>query len=170
MSTPRWLAGTNPRRTLIRAGLIAGAAYLLFGVVLLPVRGVGISMEPAIQQGDYIFVNRLAYRFRDPRRGDVVAVRIAGRSAVFVKRLLGLPGDQIQFDGGILFVNGEPLDEPYVVKRAPWQLAPVTLAADEYFVVGDNRSMRMDLHEMGTTTRERMIGPQIFGVFDLDLW
>lgn len=170
MSTPRWLAGSNPRRTLIRAAVIVGAAYVLFSAVLMPVRGVGISMFPTIEDGDYLFVNRLAYRFREPRRGDVVAVRIAGRSAVYVKRLLALPGDQVQFKGGLLYVNGEQLDEPYVVNRSGWTLGPVTLADGEYFVVGDNRGMRMDLHEMGTTTRDRLLGPKVLGIYDLRLF
>ena len=170
MSPPRWLAGSNPKRTLIRVAVIVVGAYFVFGYVLLPVRGVGISMFPTIQQDDYLFVNTLAYRFREPRRGDVVAVRTPGRSSVYVKRLVGLPGELIEFDEGILYINGEPLVEPYVVNRAAWKLGPVRLGEDEYFVVGDNRGMSMDAHEMGTSTRERLLGPRLFGVFDLKFW
>jgi signal peptidase I len=162
VTPPRWLAGAHPRRTAIRAAIIVALAYVTFAYVLLPVRGVGISMEPAIEQGDLLFVNRLAYRFREPRRGDIVAVRIAGRSVVYVKRLVGLPGEQVEIDGGQLFINGARVDEPYVIKRAPWNLGPVTLGADQYFVVGDNRGMRIDQHEMGTATRDRLIGPKIW--------
>lgn len=158
----RLVVGSNPRRTLIRAGILVAAAYVTFGYVLMPVRGVGISMQPTIEQGDMLFINRLAYRYRDPARGDVVAVRVAGRSVVYVKRLLGLPGDRIGFRDGVLWRNGAPLDEPYVTQRAAWGLDELTLGPDDYFVVGDNRGMPMAQHEFGTSTRDRLIGPRAF--------
>ena len=67
---------------LVLKGVFLVAAYVVFGHVLLPVRGVGVSMEPTIQQGDLLFISRLSYRFRQPTRGDIVAVRVAGRSVV----------------------------------------------------------------------------------------
>lgn len=162
MTLPRWLAGRNPRRTLIRAGLLVAAAYVVFGYVLMPVRGNGISMAPTIEHGQLIFINRLAYRFREPRRGDIVAVRMAGPSVVYVKRLLGLPGDRIRIDAGRVSINGEPLAEPYARTRDDWFLAEATLGENSYFVVGDNRTMRMELHDMGTVPRARLIGPLAF--------
>jgi signal peptidase I len=136
-------------------------AYVIFGHVLMPVRGVGISMSPTIESGDLLFVNRLAYRFREPRRGDVVAVRMAGRSAVYVKRLLALPRERVRMENGVLYVNDVAIEEPYAQRRDDWGLAPVTLGADEYFVVGDNRIMRQAQHEMGTVGRARLIGPAL---------
>lgn len=162
MSLSRFIAGADPRRTLMRAGILIVGAYIVFGHVLLPVRGFGVSMQPTIEQGDLMFVNRLGYRFRNPQRGDIVAVRIAGRSLVYVKRLVALPGDTIAFVDGVLWLNGAPVEEPYVAKRAAWQLDEVTLGADDYFVVGDNRGMPMAQHELGTATRDRLIGPKIF--------
>jgi signal peptidase I len=156
------LAGAHPRRTLWRAVAIIAGAAVLFGVVLLPVRGVGISMEPTIAEGDFLFVNRIAYRFRAPRHGDIVAVRVAGRSVVYVKRLLGLPGDRIAFVDGVFWRNGAPVHEPYAATRPDWQLREVTLGADEYFVVGDNRRMPMAQHDFGTASRDRLIGPKVF--------
>jgi signal peptidase I len=158
----RMIAGAHPRRTAIRVLVLIVSAYIVFGYVLMPIRGVGISMEPTIEPGDLFFVNRVAYRFRDPERGDVVAVRIAGRSVVYVKRLLALPGDTVAFVDGVLWRNGAPVDEPYVTQRAEWQLDEVTLGLDDYFVVGDNRGMAMAEHEFGTATRGRLIGPRAF--------
>jgi signal peptidase I len=158
----RVVAGRNPRRTAVRVLVLIVGAYVVFGQLLMPIRGVGISMEPTIVEGDLMFVNQVAYRFREPARGDIVAVRIAGRSVVYVKRLLALPGDTVAFVDGVLWRNGVPVDEPYVAKRAGWQLDEVTLGADEYFVLGDNRSMAMAEHEFGTATRTRLIGPRIF--------
>ena len=161
-SLSRVIVGSNPRRTFLRAGLLIASAYVVFGYVLLPVRGEGISMQPTIEQGDLMFINRLTYRFREPRRGEIVAVRVAGRSVVYVKRLLALPGDRIQFIDGVLWRNGDPVDEPYAKRREDWQLDEVTLDRDDYFVVGDNRSMPMAQHDFGTATRDRLIGPRAF--------
>ena len=162
MSLPRWIAGANPRRTLIRVVVLVGVSYVVFGFVLLPVRGVGISMEPTIGSGDLIFINRLAYRFRPPQRGDIIAVRLAGRSVVYVKRLIALPGERVKIEAGAVSVDGAYLDEPYANKRDDWWLTEVTLGPDDYFVVGDNRSMRMENHEFGTAPLARLIGPKAF--------
>jgi signal peptidase I len=138
------------------------AAVVTFGAVLLPVRGYGVSMQPTIEEGDLLFINRVAYRVRQPRHGDIVAVRVAGRSVVYVKRLLGLPGERIAFVDGVLWRNGVPVEEPYVRHRAAWRLDEVTLGPDDYFVVGDNRGMPMAQHELGTASRTRLIGPKLF--------
>jgi len=162
VTLPRWVAGADPRRTAIRVAVLVVAAYLTFSYVLLPVRGDGISMTPTIESGDLIFINRLTYRFREPRRGEVVAIRMAGRSVVYVKRLLGLPGDRVKIDNGNVSINDEWIKEPYAHRRNDWSLDEVTLNRDEYFVVGDNRTMAMALHDMGTVPRARLIGAQIF--------
>ncbi len=159
---PRWIVGARPRRTAIRALTLIATAYIVFGFVLLPVRGAGVSMAPTIESGDLIFINRLAYRFREPRRGDIVAVRMAGRSVVYVKRLLALPGDRVKIDHSAVSINGALLEEPYARKRPDWRLDEAVLGPDQYFVVGDNRTMPMDLHDMGTVARERLIGPLAF--------
>jgi signal peptidase I len=159
---PHLIAGKHPRRSAVRAAVLIASAYVIFGHVLMPVRGTGISMMPTIESGDLIFINRLSYRFRDPRRGDVVAVRMAGQSVVYVKRLLALPGERIRIEAGAVSINGKWIDEPYARKRDDWWLGEATLDADQYFVVGDNRTMPMDLHDMGTVSRARLIGPLAF--------
>jgi signal peptidase I len=158
----RVLAGKQPRRTAVRVAVLIAVAYVIFGHVLMPVRGAGVSMTPTIESGDLIFINRLTYRFREPRRGDVVAVRMAGPSVVYVKRLLALPGERIKIEAGAVSINGEWIVEPYAHKRDDWWLDETTLDADQYFVVGDNRTMPMHLHDMGTVSRARLIGPLAF--------
>lgn len=162
MTLPRWIAGASPRRTAVRAAILVAAAYITFAYVLLPVRGAGISMAPTIESGDLIFINRLTYRFRAPRRGDIVAVRMAGRSVVYVKRLLALPGERLTIEAGVIVINGQSIEEPYARRRDDWMLDEVTLGPDEYFVVGDNRTMPMALHDMGTVPRDRLIGAVAF--------
>jgi signal peptidase I len=158
----RLLVGAHPRRTLLRVVGLVGGAALLFGVVLLPVRGEGPSMAPTIADGEFLLVSRQAFRWRAPRRGDVVAVALAGRRAVYVKRIVGLPGERLAFRRGQLFVDGVPQDEPYAASRRPWSSEEVQLGGDQYFVVGDNRGMAMEDHALGAVRRDRLIGPVIW--------
>ena len=148
--------------TLVRAAATIALAYVVFSYLLIPVRLQGISMEPTYTSGQIDFTNRLAYLWRAPARGDAVAIRMAGPRVVFVKRIVGLPGERIEIIGGVVNVNGQRLIEPHVARRAPWNVAPVTLGADEYFVVGDNRAMRMEDHDFGRTTRDRIIGKMLY--------
>ncbi|MDP1570468.1 MAG: signal peptidase I [Vicinamibacterales bacterium] len=162
---PAWqrvVLGRRPVRTLARITVVIAVAVVVFTFVLLPVRGVGVSMDPTIRPGEFVLVSLLTYRWRAPARGDIVAVRLAGRRAVYVKRLVALPGERLAMRGGQMMINGERLDEPYVIARQAWNLDETELGPDEYFVVGDNRGMPMALHTMGTTSRARLLGPVIF--------
>ncbi len=107
-------------------------------------------------------MNRLSYSQRPPTRGDVVAIRLAGPSLVFVKRIVGLPGERISIAQGTVHVNGEALPEPYVRHRRPWDRPEVTLGSEEYFAVGDNRGMLQSNHKFGVVNRERILGKVVF--------
>jgi signal peptidase I len=156
--------GRNPRTTLVRAVVLAVVSVVVFKWVLLPARVDGISMTPAYADRSFHFVNRLSYLWREPERGDVVGIRLTdpqGWSAphiMFLKRIIGLPGETISFMNGRARVNGRTLDEPYEKGPCDWNKAPVTLAPDEYFVVGDNRSMPKEQHTFGSVKRSRIVG------------
>ena len=155
----RVLVGRQPKRTLVRAAVLAVGAALLFGYVLVPVRIKGVSMEPTCHDGGFNFVNRPAYLLRAPRRGDVVAVGTTGWSILYCKRIVALPGETIAIRKGTLFIDGRPLAEPYVKNREPWEVTPVQLAGHEYFVIGDNRGMDQDSHVFGRVERRKLLGP-----------
>lgn len=156
------LLGRNPRATAIRIAALVVVAAVVFGWILIPVRLSGISMLPTYDSGAFNFANRAAYWMGNPARGDVVAIRMAGRRAVYVKRIIGLPGERIEIAQGTVLVNDEPLIERAVLRRAPWDDAPVVLGPDEYFVVGDNRSMRIEHHDLGRVRRYRIVGKLLF--------
>jgi len=156
------VVGRNPRATLLRASIMICTAVLVFGWMLVPLRLSGISMLPTYQDGTLNFANRTAYWVGEPARGDVVAIRMAGPHAFYVKRIIGMPGERIEIVAGAVTVNDEVLLEPTVTRRAPWTLAPVTLAPGEYFVVGDNRSMRIENHDLGRVSRRRIVGKLLF--------
>ncbi len=160
----RFVVGRHPRRTLARALGLAVLAYTLFGHSLLPVRVTGDSMAPTYRSGRLNLVNVWAYAGRRvPQQGDVVAVRLAGRRVLFLKRVVALPGDQVAFEDGVLFRNGQPEPEPYVrTARRAWQHDPVTLAPDQYYLVGDNRDTSQRGHVMGRVRRERIVGRIVF--------
>jgi signal peptidase I len=156
------LFGSNPRHTAIRVAVLVAAAVVVFGVILLPIRLSGISMEPTYRDGGLNFANRLAFAWRQPARGDVVAIRMAGPSVVYVKRIVGLPGERLEITMGTVIIDGVPLAEPTVVYKSPWNVPALTLGRDEYFVIGDNRAMTAEHHDFGRATRERIVGKMLF--------
>jgi signal peptidase I len=156
------ILGSNPRNTLMRIAALVVGAFVVFGLVLQPVRLQGISMLPTYPDGGINFANRYAYVFHPPQRFDIIAIRMAGPSVLYVKRVVGLPGERIAIVDGTVMINGAPLAEPTVLYRIPWNMEPMTLDADEYFVVGDNRSMRMDEHDFGRASRNRIVGKLLF--------
>jgi len=154
----RLIIGRNPRFTLLRVLTLVVVSLITFTFILLPVRVTGGSMEPNYRDHRINFIYRLAYRRQEPQRGDVVGIRYAGPSVMLLKRIIGLPGERIGFTGGRVTVNGKVLDEPYLKLSCNWNREPVLLGPDEYFVVGDNRSMPMRLHYFGIAERRRILG------------
>jgi signal peptidase I len=162
VDTRRYIVGATPRRTAVRILVLIALSIVTFTWVLIPIRGYGISMQPAYEPGSFNFANRIAYAIRSPRRGDVVAIRFAGGRVLLVKRIVGLPGERVEIREGIVHANGEPLDEPYVRLRRPWNVEEVALGSREYFVIGDNRSMGERDHDFGRVDRSRIVGPLVF--------
>lgn len=150
-------AGTSLIRGLCLALLLlAGSRFLL-----VPVRAHGISMMPTYEEGEFVFVNRLAYRFSPLKRGDVVAITLTDGAAVLVKRIIALPGETVRIENGQVFVDGAPLAEPYLRYYLPWNMEDGTVGADEVFVIGDNRSMKLENHDFGFARQDRILGRAI---------
>jgi signal peptidase I len=156
------LFGRHPRRTTVRVLLLIVASLVVFRWVLIPVRTDGVSMEPTYESGRLNLVNRLAYLSSRPARGDVVAIRLAGLHVLYIKRVVGLPGERIAISAGEVQIDGAPLIEPYVQHRRPWELPEVQLGPAEYFVVGDNRGMAAADHTFGRVDAFRIVGRVVF--------
>jgi signal peptidase I len=152
------LIGRRPRNTFVRIVVLVVGCVIVFGFILLPIRIEGVSMLPTYHDSQVNFVNRLAYVRHEPRRGDVVSIKLAGHSIMYMKRIVGLPGETIAFSSGKLLVNGEFFDEPYVKNPCDWEIAPVKLGTNEFYVVGDNREMPEKNHEKGIAPRWRIVG------------
>lgn len=186
-------------REILEWILTAAAAVVIslpiraFGFELMRVDGS--SMEGTLADGEIMFVSKfdyasswLALPWQDdetkesaprlvtggaPERFDVVACRYPGRGGtVFVKRVVGLPGDVVQLKSGYLYVNGEKYDEPYVKDeyRADGQndFGPVTVPEGRYFVLGDHRNNSNDSRFVGAITRDMILGHARTVVFPFD--
>jgi signal peptidase I len=158
----RLVFGQNPRRTAVRVIVLAAMSFVTFKWLLIPIRTQGSSMLPTYGPGELNLVNRMAYTSSPPERGDIVAIQMAGPHVLYVKRVIGLPGERVGVREGLVQINGVTLTEPYVLNRRPWDVAEVTLGTSEYFVIGDNRGMAADEHDFGRVDRERIMGRIVF--------
>ena len=162
--------GRNLKVTLLRMVIWAVLVVVGFKLSLVHVRVDGISMLPTCPDRSVYWVNRLAYIWHGPQRGDVVAIRFVPADnsisrlelphIMLLKRIIGLPGDTVAFKDGRVLINGEILDEPYEEdgNGCDWNCAPVTVGPGQYYVVGDNRSMPPQDHTHGIYERNRIVG------------
>jgi signal peptidase I len=160
---PTWwqvvLVGRNPRWTAVRIVTLVLFFFALYNFGFRLIRVQGISMLPTYRESAINCINLLAYRFRSPQRGDVVAIRLrAGEHVLLMKRVVGLPGESVGFHDGHVVVNGQVLEEPYLKQESDWERPAVKLQGDEYYVVGDNRSMPQSEHEFGRVSRGQILG------------
>jgi signal peptidase I len=119
------------------------------------------SMTPTLRVGDRVLVNKFIYRFKEPERGDIVVFEsVEGGGEDLIKRVVGVPGDEISVRGGRLLVNGEPQRERYVNKKFPdtSSSAPTTVPQDHVFVMGDNRANSRDSRYFGTVPEKKIEG------------
>lgn len=167
---PRWvhviLIGRNWRFTLARLAVLVAVCFVVFRFILVPIRVQGISMLPTYRTGSIAIVNRLAYLWHPPRRGDVVAIRLsppglAPPSIMYLKRIIGLPGETVAFVHGHALINGHALAESYVKYRCDWNLPPVKLGPNQYYIVGDNRSLPPGELVHGKVERKYIVGKVI---------
>ena len=143
----------------MRLVVLVTVSFVVFKFVLVPVHVDGGSMLPTYKANGGNFVNRLSYLFHEPRRGDVVAIGLqAGEHVMYMKRIVGLPGETVAFHKGRLFINGKPLAEPYVKLPCDWEHEPEQVGPDQYYVVGDNREMSWEDHTHGRAARGRIMG------------
>lgn len=133
------------------------------------VRVKGNSMRETLHNGEIMLVTKGEYLFGRPERHDVVICHYPGRymdkwkliRQYFVKRIIGLPGETIAMEEGVVYINGQALEEPYLSEshtRRKTNMEPLTLGEDEYFVMGDNRDNSNDSRRIGPLQRRAIIG------------
>jgi len=117
--------------------------------LVIPVRVTGDSMLPTYAHGRLSVASPVPYWFRAPRRGDIVLIGRKGLAYGYLKRILSLPGETVEMRNGELWVNGRQVPEPHALFSSAWRWPAVTLAVDEYLVMGDNRQIPQALHCWG---------------------
>ncbi len=145
--------------------LILAALVILF--IYQPVQVEGTSMMPALVDQERIFISKFTYRFgiEKVQRGDTVVFWFpADSSKSYIKRVIGVPGDVVRIDDGVVYVNGAPLQESYVPPgyRDHQSVAELTVQPDYYFLLGDHRSSSNDSRSWGSVHRRYIYGKAVF--------
>jgi signal peptidase I len=174
---PEWGAYSSRRREhrllqllreLFQTAIIAILLFIAINLVTTRIRVEGISMEPSLHNDQFLVVNRLAYRWKEPKRGDIIVFRFpSDPKRRFIKRVIGLPGDVVAVHDGQLYINGLALDEPYITEapryQGDWRLSPY-----EVFVLGDNRNNSSDSQNWGPLHIDEIIGKAVFVYWPLE--
>ncbi len=122
-------------------------------------RVTDVSMYPTLVPGTYFLVNKYVYRFRAPRRGEIVVIRSPGKERwKYVKRVIGLPGETLSVVSGAVHVNGRPIQEPYAAGKTFPSSGPAVIPEGSCFVLGDNRTESEDSRQFGCVPLERIEG------------
>jgi signal peptidase I len=150
-------------RELVETLLLTLVIFLLIRFAMQNFRVEGFSMEPNFHDGQFLLVTKIEYMLHSPERGDVIVFRFPNQpSRDFIKRIIGLPGDRIDIRNGQVLVNNESLPESYPLNAGSYTYGPVTVGAEEYFVLGDNRNNSSDSHSWGMLPTKNIIGKAWF--------
>jgi signal peptidase I len=169
---------------------LAVVLFLLIRNVIQNFRIDGISMEPNFHNGQFLIVNRFAYCpglhldisplnihlektwcVREPKRGDVIVFEYPkDLSRDFIKRVIGLPGDTVEVRGGKIYINGQVMPEPFGPNPGSSTNGPITVGADEVFVMGDNRNNSSDSRTWGSLPLKYVIGKALLSYWPPRYW
>jgi signal peptidase I len=149
--------------------VLAVVLFLAINFISARIRVDGSSMEPNFHNGDYVIVNRVAYQTGEIERGDVVVFPYPQNEEVdYIKRVVGLPGDQVAIYGGVVYLNGEAVPETYVMEPWSFDLAEQTVPEGSVFVLGDNRNNSEDSRSWGFLSIDKIIGKAVFRYWPFD--
>lgn len=145
--------------------IIIGLTYLIITFVGQRTRVSGSSMETTLHNGDNLIVDKLSYRFRDPKRYDIIVFPYKyEENTYYIKRIIGMPGETLQIKDGYVYINGEQITSDIygneLIEDPQTAEDPVTLGEDEYFVMGDNRNHSMDSRDpsVGVLKKSDLMG------------
>ena len=170
---PSQQTDSNSKKSLM-PGLRVWIRDLVFslaiaGIVIVflyqPVKVEGISMMPRLTDQERVFINKFIYRFEPIHRGDVVVFQLpADPAKSYIKRVIGLPGEVVKLTQGEVFIDGQALDEPYILPeyRSLQSYGPIRVPPGEFFVLGDRRNSSNDSRSWGTVSSSLVYGKAVF--------
>ena len=167
-----WLFFLDFIETIVVSLAIFAIVYIF---LFQPHQVEGNSMLPNFRNGEYILTDKVSYRLREAKRGDVVVFHSPQDETVdFIKRIIAIPGDTVMVKGGYVYLNGEKLEEPFINEpgevlngRTMREGEEVTVPSGRYVVMGDNRSHSSDSREWGFVTEEEIVGRAFFRYWPL---
>jgi len=140
-----------------------------FGVQTFRVEG--FSMEPTLRTNQYLLVNKVSYMVGEPKRGDVVVLRFPlDPRRDFIKRVVALPGEDVEVRGGLVYINGHALTEPYILSKPAYSYPRKKVPPSSYFVLGDNRNNSHDSHVWDWAPKEYIIGKAWVSYWPMETW
>lgn len=154
---------------LLQIAIVCGFAFVFVWYFGQRVSTIGDSMNPVLKNGDTVLVNRIIYDASSPKRGDVIVFKPNGNENMhsYIKRIIGLPGETVQIKDGIIYIDGEILEEEYetsAIVDAGLAEEEIVLEGDEFFVLGDNRESSEDsrMPDVGNVKRSEIEGKAWF--------
>lgn len=155
---------------ILETVILSVILFLAINAVSARIRVDGSSMEPTLHNGEFVIVNKLAYKFGSPQIGDVIVFHYPrDPEQEYIKRVIGLPGDKVKVSGGRVYVNGQQISEPYIAAppnyQAEWEVPEGAL-----FVLGDNRNNSSDSHNWGPVPMENVIGKALVVYWPPQSW
>jgi signal peptidase I len=158
-------------REVVITVLIAVAVFALLRLTVQAYTVFQQCMEPNFYEDDCIMVNKVCYRFSDPQRGDVIVLEPPFESQhPFIKRVIGLPGETVEIEGGYVFIDGIAIEEQYTMAPPDYTMPATEIPENEYFVLGDNRNDAYDSHAWGPVPRYNIIGKAWFIYWPPSKW
>ncbi len=154
-------------RELINLLVFLIAVYTLLEIAMPRSVVYSISMQPNLIEGQKLIISRVSYMFNQPRRGEIVVFEPTGTTPNedrLIKRLIGLPGETLEFRNQAVYINGQELIEPYLNEPCQSRLCPDKiwkLGSNDYFMMGDNRNHSRDSRVFGSIKREQIVGRAI---------
>ena len=144
-------------RSLVPYIIIIVVVAFIRTFIITPVKVNGNSMYPTLEGNEIMLLNKLA----DIDRFDIVVVKLDGEDSNLIKRIIGLPGETVEISENQIYIDGESLDDPYGY-GITYNIDPVTLGEDEYFILGDNRIISLDSRSFGKIHRSEIKGTTNF--------
>lgn len=155
---------------ILETMLIAAVLYISIEAISARIRVDGFSMVPTLQSGELVVVNKLAYKWDEPATGDVVVFQYPrDPEQEYIKRVIGTAGDTVQIDDGQVYVNDDPILEPYITSATAYENEWV-VPQDSIFVLGDNRNNSSDSHSWGFVPMDMVIGKALFVYWPPESW
>lgn len=155
---------------LLETLILSVLLFVGINAISARIRVDGFSMEPTLHTGEFVIVNKLAYKLGEPQYGDVIVFQYPrDPEQEYIKRVIGLPGDDVRIAGGHVYVNDQLIEEPYIA-AAPNYNSTFSVPEDSLFVLGDNRNRSSDSHSWGPVPIEYVIGKAFLVYWPPDQW